>query len=49
MIGSVLEGRYRVLQKEGENLMFQVYLVEHIHLGRYETLKILQPAVASQP
>jgi serine/threonine-protein kinase len=48
MIGTVLDGRYRILKKLGEGGMGEVYLVEHRALGRQEALKILQASLADQ-
>jgi serine/threonine protein kinase len=47
VIGTVQEGRYRVLRKLGEGGMGEVYLVEHIHLGRNEALKVLRDEIAA--
>ncbi len=49
MIGTMLDGRYRILRKLGEGAMGEVYLAEHVNLGRKEALKILQPALAAEP
>ncbi|HWM88929.1 MAG TPA: protein kinase [Kofleriaceae bacterium] len=45
MIGGELDGRYRILSKIGEGAMGEVYLVEHIGLGRKEALKVLRPSM----
>ncbi|HTM21793.1 MAG TPA: serine/threonine-protein kinase, partial [Kofleriaceae bacterium] len=46
MIGTVQEGRYRVLRKLGEGGQGEVFLVEHVHLGRSEALKVLREEIA---
>ncbi len=47
MIGSLLGNRYRILKLLGQGAMGQVYLAQHIHLGRKEAVKVLLPDVAS--
>jgi hypothetical protein len=49
MIGEILGARYRVIGKVGEGAMGQVYLAEHLHLGRREAIKVLLPGVAMDP
>jgi serine/threonine protein kinase len=45
VIGGELEGRYRILSKVGEGAMGEVYLVEHLGLGRKEVLKVLRSSM----
>jgi hypothetical protein len=47
VLGQILDGRYRVLRQLGEGGMGVVYLVEHVHLGRKEALKVLHASLAS--
>jgi hypothetical protein len=49
MIGSILHGRWRVLAELGRGGMGEVWLAEHIELGRKEALKILKPQAAKDP
>ncbi|HTM19542.1 MAG TPA: protein kinase, partial [Kofleriaceae bacterium] len=48
LIGAVFDGRYRILSKIGEGAMGEVYLAEHVHLGRHEAVKVLHPETARQ-
>jgi serine/threonine protein kinase len=43
MIGTLLDGRFRILRKIGEGAMGEVYLAEHVRLHRREALKVLLP------
>jgi len=45
IIGSVIADRYHVIRKLGEGGMGQVYLAEHVKMGRMSALKIMRPAV----
>jgi serine/threonine protein kinase len=45
VIGGELDGRYRILSRIGEGTMGEVYLVEHLGLGRKEALKVLRSAM----
>ena len=47
MIGSVIDGTYRVLERLGAGAMGEVYLVEHLQLGRREAIKVLLPELAA--
>jgi tRNA A-37 threonylcarbamoyl transferase component Bud32 len=49
VISRELDGRYRILAKLGEGAMGEVYLVEHIGLGRKEALKILRSTMDDSP
>jgi tRNA A-37 threonylcarbamoyl transferase component Bud32 len=49
VVGRELDGRYRILAKLGEGAMGEVYLVEHIGLGRKEALKILRSSMDDSP
>jgi serine/threonine-protein kinase len=46
MMGAVLDGRYKVIHKLGDGGSAEVYLAEHIHIGRREAIKVLRPEVA---
>jgi Protein kinase domain len=47
VIGGELDGRYRILSRIGEGAMGDVYLVEHLALGRKEVLKVLRSALGT--
>jgi serine/threonine-protein kinase len=49
MIGEVLDGRYRILERLGAGGMGEVFLAEHLTLGRKEALKVLHPVLAGYP
>ncbi len=47
MIGEILDDTYRVLERIGAGGMGEVYLVEHVHIGRREAIKVLRPEMAA--
>ena len=49
IVGSVLEGRYRVIRLLGEGGMGAVYAGEHLKLGRPVAIKVLHPQFAKNP
>jgi len=49
MIGTVLHERWRILANLSQGGMGEVFLAEHLKLGRKEALKILMPSLATDP
>src|SRR5512144_1266830 len=47
LVGQILAGRYRILQKLGEGAMGAVYLGEHVRMGRKDAIKVLRGPLAS--
>ena len=45
LIGAVLGERYHVLSRLGEGGMGQVYLAEHVKMGRKSALKVMHPGM----
>ncbi|HEY4217316.1 MAG TPA: serine/threonine-protein kinase [Gemmatimonadaceae bacterium] len=45
LVGSIIAERYHVLKKLGEGGMGQVYLVEHVKMGRKSALKVMHPGM----
>lgn len=46
MIGTIVDGRYRVLKRLGAGGMGEVYLGEHLEHGRHEAIKVLKSRFA---
>jgi len=47
IIGSVIADRYHVIRKLGEGGMGQVYLAEHVKMGRMSAIKVMTQALAN--
>jgi serine/threonine protein kinase len=45
LVGSIIADRYHVMKKLGEGGMGQVYLVEHVKMGRKSALKVMHPGM----
>ena len=48
-VGSILDGRYRILRQLGAGGMGEVYEAEHIHIEKKLAIKLLHAEVASSP
>ena len=47
--GSIIADRYHILRKLGEGGMGQVYLAEHIKMGRKSAIKVMNPSMSQDP
>ncbi|HEX6535258.1 MAG TPA: protein kinase [Gemmatimonadaceae bacterium] len=49
LVGRVLGGRYRILHRLGEGGMGEVYLAEHLKMGRRDAIKVMRPSLVGDP
>ncbi len=49
LVGQVIADRYHVMKKLGEGGMGQVYLAEHVKMGRKSAIKVMSPAMMHDP
>ena len=47
IVGSTLDGRYRILRKLGEGSIGEVYAAEHVHLEKKFAIKLLRQEIVS--
>jgi serine/threonine-protein kinase len=49
LVGQVIADRYHVIKKLGEGGMGQVYLAEHVKMGRRCAIKVMNPSMVHDP
>jgi eukaryotic-like serine/threonine-protein kinase len=49
LVGQVIADRYHVMKKLGEGGMGQVYLAEHVKMGRRSAIKVMNPSMVHDP
>jgi eukaryotic-like serine/threonine-protein kinase len=49
LVGLVIAERYHVIKRLGEGGMGQVYLAEHVKMGRRSAIKVMSPAMVYDP
>ncbi len=47
LVGSIIAERYHVMKKLGEGGMGQVYLAEHVKMGRKSAVKVMNPGMVN--
>ncbi|MCX5747602.1 MAG: protein kinase [Proteobacteria bacterium] len=47
LVGTILDGRYRLTKKLGEGGMGEVYAGEHVHIEKRFAIKLLRPEIVS--
>ncbi|HET7275694.1 MAG TPA: serine/threonine-protein kinase [Longimicrobiaceae bacterium] len=49
LVGTIIAGRYRLIEKLGEGAMGAVYLGEHLKIGRRDAIKVLRDSIVGDP
>ena len=49
LVGQVVADRYHIVKKLGEGGMGQVYLGEHVKMGRRSAIKVMNPKMVHDP
>ncbi len=49
LVGSIIDGKFRITKKLGEGGMGAVYLGEHVRMGRMSAIKVMSKSMANDP
>ncbi len=49
LVGSIVDGKFRITKKLGEGGMGAVYLGEHVKMGRMSAIKVMSKSMANDP